>query len=72
MVEHVQWLDNHPAGPDTHVMLSFDDGTNVEFSFDVPLTVCWHDERRPVSGSELAAAVPARWGTPAPGDPRLS
>ncbi|MFC7483503.1 hypothetical protein ACFQX7_30680 [Luedemannella flava] len=32
-VVHVQWMDNHPAGPDTHVMVSFADGSNVEFPF---------------------------------------
>ncbi|MFJ6674795.1 hypothetical protein ACIQMJ_27160 [Actinosynnema sp. NPDC091369] len=65
VVVHVQWLDNHPAGPDTHVMISFEDGTTVEFPFDTPLTAVWHDERRPVAAAELAAAAPTTWGTPA-------
>lgn len=65
VVVHVQWLDNHVDGPDTHVMISFEDGTNVEFPFDVHLTVVWHDERRPVSPAELAAVAPLRWGRPA-------
>ncbi|SNT63321.1 hypothetical protein SAMN05421812_11556 [Asanoa hainanensis] len=34
-VVHVQWMDNHPAGPDTHVTISFADGSNVELAFDV-------------------------------------
>lgn len=36
-VVHVQWLDNHPAGPDTHVTVSFADGSNVLFAFDTPV-----------------------------------
>ncbi|ROP34972.1 hypothetical protein [Saccharothrix texasensis] len=65
VVAHVQWLDNHPGGPDTHVMISFEDGANVEFPFDVPLTAVWHDERRAIPSADLAAAAPATWRTPA-------
>ncbi|MBM0276051.1 hypothetical protein [Micromonospora tarensis] len=36
-VVHVQWEDNHPAGPDTHVTVSFADGSSLEFAFDVPV-----------------------------------
>lgn len=63
-VEHVQWVDHHPSGPDTHVVVSFEDGTDIEFPFDVPLTAVWHDERRPVRGADLASAAPATWGRP--------
>lgn len=65
VVEQVQWMDNHPSGPDTHVMVSFEDGTNVEFPFDVPLTMLWYAEPRPVSADEIAATAPVRWGLPA-------
>ncbi|MFF2958916.1 hypothetical protein ACFVT1_08365 [Streptomyces sp. NPDC057963] len=64
VVEHVQWVDNHPAGPDTHAVVSFEDGSDIEFPFDVPLTVVWHDERRPVLRTDLAAVAPASWGRP--------
>lgn len=65
VVEHVQWMNSHPSGPDTHVMVSFADGGNVEFPFDVPLTMLWYAERRPVRADEIAAAAPVRWGLPA-------
>lgn len=65
IVEHVQWLDNHEDGPDTHVMVSFEDGTSIEFPFDVRLTVVWYDEQRVVSEAELSEAAPITWGTPA-------
>ncbi|WP_433043116.1 hypothetical protein [Dactylosporangium sp. CS-033363] len=56
-VVHVQWMDNHPAGPDTHVTVSFADGTDVEFAFDVPV----------VKGRATASpqAAPLTWGTDA-------
>ena len=62
VVEHVQWVDNHPAGPDTHVVISFEGGGQLEFPFGVPLTACWHAEQRPIDQHELT--VPARWGGP--------
>ncbi|MEU0985550.1 hypothetical protein [Streptomyces sp. NPDC005953] len=62
VVEDVLWLDNHPAGPDTHVVVSFEDGTQVEFPFDVPLTAVWHAESRPLDEAELALLAPAQWG----------
>lgn len=62
VVEHVLWLDSHPAGPDTHVVVSFEDGSQVEFPFDVPLTAVWHAETRSLNASELTAATPAQWG----------
>ncbi|WP_117211232.1 hypothetical protein [Allorhizocola rhizosphaerae] len=61
-VEHVHRDDNHPAGPDTHVVISFADGTQLEFPFGVPLTAVWHAEQRPFSDAELRAATPNRWG----------
>ncbi|MFF8913109.1 hypothetical protein ACF08M_07245 [Streptomyces sp. NPDC015032] len=64
VVEHVQWVDSHPAGPDTHVVVSFEDGSDIEFPFGVPLTAVWHDERRPVPRTGLAAAAPSSWGRP--------
>ncbi|WP_157877454.1 hypothetical protein [Streptomyces odonnellii] len=62
---HVQWLDNHPDGPDTHVMISFEDGTNVEFPFGVRLTAIRYDGQRPVDEAEIRKAAPAVWGAPA-------
>ncbi|MEV1007246.1 hypothetical protein [Streptomyces sp. NPDC049881] len=64
VVVHVQWVDNHPAGPDTHVVLSLEDGSDVEFPFGVPLTAVWHAERRPLDPADVAAAAPASWGRP--------
>ncbi|MFJ2913753.1 hypothetical protein ACIO8F_31025 [Streptomyces sp. NPDC087228] len=37
IIRHVQWLGNHPDGPETHVLIPFEDGTNVEFPIDVRL-----------------------------------
>ncbi|MFC5054136.1 hypothetical protein [Saccharothrix xinjiangensis] len=65
VVVHVQWLDNHPDGPGTHAVISFEDGTNVEFPFGTPLTAIWHAEQRPVPRADLVAAAPLTWGTPA-------
>ncbi|MFF2927529.1 hypothetical protein ACFVTP_34885 [Streptomyces celluloflavus] len=65
IISHVQWLDNHPDGPDTHVMISFEDGTNVESPFDVPLAVIWNDEQRAVNETDLLDVAPAVWRTPA-------
>ncbi|ONI91425.1 hypothetical protein ALI22I_08680 [Saccharothrix sp. ALI-22-I] len=62
VVEHVQWVDNHTAGPNTHAVISFADGTDVEFPFDVPLTAVWHAEQRPVDQDQLDSAAPAAWG----------
>ncbi|MGW7453497.1 hypothetical protein [Streptomyces sp. NPDC054787] len=62
VVAHVQWLDHHRAGPDTHVMISFEDGTRIEFPFDALLAAVWHDEQRAISEPELSAAAPAVWG----------
>ncbi|WP_052849060.1 hypothetical protein [Streptomyces avicenniae] len=64
VVEHVQWLDDHPAGPDTHVVVSLEDGTAVEFPFGVPLTAVWHAERRAPDAGAVAAAAPRVWGVP--------
>ncbi|WP_326612317.1 hypothetical protein OG949_26005 [Streptomyces scopuliridis] len=65
VVAYAQWLDGHPDGPDTHVMISFEDGTNVEFPFGIRLTAVWHDEQRVVAPAELAEASPAAWGVTA-------
>ncbi|SFF34170.1 hypothetical protein SAMN05421541_10913 [Actinoplanes philippinensis] len=61
-VEHVQWEDNHPAGPDTHVTVSFDDGTNVEFPFGVPVVKVAARDVPSLTPAQLTAAAPARWG----------
>ncbi|WP_433202662.1 hypothetical protein ACQP00_32745 [Dactylosporangium sp. CS-047395] len=60
-VVHVQWMDNHPAGPDTHATVSFADGTDVEFPFDVPVVKV----RAPVSPDDARSAAPSGWGTDA-------
>ena len=65
IISHVQWLDNHPDGPDTHVMISFEDGVNVEFPFDVQLSAIWYDEQRAVNEADLLGAAPLVWGAPA-------
>lgn len=64
-VVHVQWMDNHPAGPDTHVMVSFADGSNVEFEFDVSVVKVHADDLQVVSPDEVSQAAPDGWGTDA-------
>jgi hypothetical protein len=61
-VLHVQWMDNHPAGPDTHAMVSFADGTNVEFVFDTPVVKVRLEDATEVTAEELDGAAPAGWG----------
>lgn len=62
-VVHVQWEDNHPAGPDTHVTVSFDDGTNVEFPFGVPVVKFRLADLTSVTPEQLLQVAPAGWGT---------
>jgi hypothetical protein len=64
-VVHVQWMDNHPAGPDTHVTVSFADGTNVEFAFDVPVVKIRVADLPSVTAERAVQAAPQRWGTDA-------
>lgn len=64
-VVHVQWMDNHPAGPDTHSMVSFADGSNVEFGFDVPVVKVRAADLAAVSPDEARHAAPSGWGTDA-------
>lgn len=64
-VVHVQWMDNHPAGPDTHAMVSFADGSNVEFGFDVPVVKVRAADLEVVSPDEARQAAPSGWGTEA-------
>jgi hypothetical protein len=61
-VVHVQWMDNHPDGPDTHVMVSFADGSNVEFPFGVSVVKVRADEVEAVSPQEARQAAPSGWG----------
>lgn len=61
-VMHVQWMDNHPAGPDTHAMVSFADGTNVEFAFGTPVVKVRLEDAAHVTPEELDSAAPAHWG----------
>ncbi|MFG2628192.1 hypothetical protein [Streptomyces sp. NPDC048473] len=70
VVEHVQWVDNHPAGPDTHVIFSFEDDTGVEFPFDVPLTAVRHDERRPAPRGRTHLCPLPHWVSRSRGDAR--
>ncbi|MFC4068259.1 hypothetical protein [Actinoplanes subglobosus] len=63
-VVHVQWMDNHPAGPDTHVTVSFDDGENVEFPFGVPVVKIRLADVASLGPGEARLAAPAGWGTP--------
>lgn len=64
-VVHVQWMDNHPAGPDTHVTVSFVDGSSVEFAFDVPVVKIRVAELRRVTRNDVRAAAPPGWGADA-------
>ncbi|RKN20883.1 hypothetical protein D7147_08665 [Micromonospora musae] len=64
-VVHVQWMDNHPAGPDTHVTVSFADGSNVEFAFDVPVVKVRAADLRTVSRDDVRQAAPSGWGADA-------
>jgi hypothetical protein len=64
-VVHVQWMDNHPAGPDTHVMVSFADGTNVEFAFEAPVVKVRAADVEAVSPDQARQAAPFGWGTDA-------
>ncbi|GIF64076.1 hypothetical protein Ais01nite_21110 [Asanoa ishikariensis] len=61
----MQWMDNHPAGPDTHVTVSFADGSNVVFGFDVPVVKVRAADRTAVSGDDLRQAAPSAWGADA-------
>lgn len=61
IVEHVQWDDNHPAGPDTHVVISFEDGVQREIPFGVDLTAVWHTDH--VTLEETSAHIPVSWGS---------
>ena len=64
VIADVMWVDNHPAGPDTHVFISFEDFTSLDFEHGASVTMVWHAEDRPIEPADLAAATPARWGTP--------
>ncbi|MEV4121603.1 hypothetical protein [Micromonospora sp. NPDC049645] len=64
-VVHVQWMDNHPAGPDTHVTVSFADGANVEFAFDVPVMKVRASDVHLVSRDDVRQAAPSGWGADA-------
>jgi hypothetical protein len=66
-VVHVQWMDNHPAGPDTHAMVSFADGTNVEFAFDTQVVKARPTDATVVTPDDTAAAAPSGWGVTAAG-----
>ncbi|WP_435205160.1 hypothetical protein [Micromonospora sp. bgisy143] len=61
-VVHVQWLDNHPAGPDTHVTVSFADGSNVQFAFDTPVVKVRAVDLRTFNRDDLRPAAPSGWG----------
>ena len=64
-VVHVQWMDNHPAGPDTHVMVSFADGANVEFAFDVAVVKVRAADLPTLTPDEARPAAPRGWGADA-------
>ncbi|WP_432990414.1 hypothetical protein [Dactylosporangium sp. CA-233914] len=64
-VVHAQWMDNHPAGPDTHVMVSFPDGSNVEFGFGVAVVKVRAADVAVVSPEEVRQAAPSGWGADA-------
>ncbi|WP_433113332.1 hypothetical protein [Micromonospora sp. CA-246542] len=64
-VVHVQWLDDHPAGPDTHVTVSFADGTNVRFTFDLPVVKVRTADLRTTSRDDVGEAAPPGWGADA-------
>ncbi|MEV6851757.1 hypothetical protein [Actinoplanes sp. NPDC051411] len=70
-VVHVQWMDNHPAGPDTHVTVSFADGTDVEFAFDVPVVKVRAADLPSVTPDEARRAAPAGWGADAGRRPEI-
>lgn len=61
-VVHVQWEDNHPAGPDTHVTLSFEDGTNVCLPFGVELFGVLPGQALSIGLHDRERARPATWG----------
>ncbi|MBM7489316.1 hypothetical protein JOD64_000538 [Micromonospora luteifusca] len=60
-VVHVQWMDNHPAGPDTHVTVSLADGRNVEFAFDVPVVKVRAPDLQVVGTDDVRRAAPSGW-----------
>ncbi|MET8357888.1 hypothetical protein [Micromonospora sp. NPDC005171] len=64
-VVHVQWMDNHPAGPNTHVTVSFADGSNVEFEFDVPVVKARAADLQLASRDDVRRAAPSGWGADA-------
>lgn len=61
----MQWMDGHPAGPDTHVMVSFADGSSVEFTFDVPVVKVRAADLQDLSRDDARQAAPSRWGADA-------
>jgi hypothetical protein len=61
-VVNVQWMDNHPDGPDSHVMISFADYSNVEFVFDTPVIKARPNLARAAGSEELQSAAPSVWG----------
>jgi hypothetical protein len=66
-VVHVQWMDNHPAGPDTHAMVSFADGTNVEFAFGTPVVKVRAADTALVRSEDTRDAAPSTWGSSSAG-----
>jgi hypothetical protein len=64
-VVHVQWMDDHPAGPDTHVTVSFADTSAVEFAFDVPVVKVRTADLPLLSRDDLRQAAPSGWGADA-------
>lgn len=68
VIADVMWVDNHPAGPDTHVFITFEDFTSLDFEHGAQLTMVWHAEERPIEPADLAAATPVTWGTPVPAE----
>ena len=65
-IVNVQWMDNHPDGPDTHAMVSFADHSNVEFVFDTPVVKARPNLVHTVGFEELQSAAPSVWGRDCP------
>ena len=61
-VVHVQWMDNHPAGPDTHVTVSFADGSDVLFPFGVAVVKIRAADLAAVGAGEIRDVAPVAWG----------
>jgi hypothetical protein len=61
-VVHVQCMDNHPAGPDVYAMVSFADGSNVEFANHAEVAKVKPATASTVDSAVLTNSASREWG----------